>query len=98
MTVRRDPSNPGVVVGPWPGSTATPVGPRRFTRQQRREIPRRYRTDKWGSRALMDCRECRTPWAPDVEIPRDRVCDQCRTRREETEPGLIPIDELKEKP
>lgn len=94
MTGRRDPANPDVLIGPWPGSTAS-TRTRRPQPQPRGDIPHRYRTDRWGGRALMDCRKCRTPWAPDVEIPRDRVCTACRAARERDAPPLISIDELK---
>lgn len=94
MTGRRDPANPGVVVGPWAGSTAAPARARRTEPERRGEIPRRYRTDRWGGRALMDCRDCRTPWAPEVEIPHDRLCADCRAARDRETPPLITVDEL----
>lgn len=79
-----------VVVGPWPGSTARPAA--RLARL-RRGIPRRYRADRWGTTVLMDCRACRTPFAPDVEIPRDRLCAGCRQTADTDTPALFPIEE-----
>jgi hypothetical protein len=42
----------------------------------------------------MYCTDCKTPWAPGVEIPRDRLCDACREARELETPGLWRVDEL----
>jgi hypothetical protein len=36
----------------------------------------------------MDCRECRRPFAPDAEVPRDRLCAECRKAQEEAAPPL----------
>ncbi|MBB5918928.1 hypothetical protein BJY24_007840 [Nocardia transvalensis] len=55
-------------------------------------LPHRY-TDKWGNRQLVDCPDCRTPWAPDAVIPRDRLCRTCRTLRAFETPALIEIEE-----
>ncbi len=70
-----------VVVGPWPGSVQA-AGPARPSPP--RPIPHRYRVGKHGPLVLMDCRECRIPWAPDVPVPRDRLCQQCRPDPEPT--------------
>lgn len=75
-----------VVVGPWPGSNRYGVTPGR--RPPRRPIPNRYRVGKHGPVQLMDCRECRRPFAPDTEVPRDRLCADCRKAQEESAPML----------
>lgn len=77
-----------VVVGPWPGSRISPPPARRWPRR-RAEIPRRIPVDRWGTKVLMYCRDCRRPWAPDVPIPADRLCASCRDDREDTAPGLF---------
>lgn len=79
----------GAVIDPEPGEF------RRAPAAQpapRRPIPHRYRSGKFGPWVLMDCRDCRTPWAPDVEIPRDRLCDDCRAARAEQTPTIPGID------
>ena len=94
-TGRRDPDNPGVVAGPWPGSTTAPVPSRRppiSPPPSRRPIPGRY-SDKYGNRQLMSCLKCLTPWAPGVEIPRDRLCTQCRPD-DPNQLALIPLSDL----
>ncbi|TLF74088.1 hypothetical protein [Nocardia cyriacigeorgica] len=83
-----------VVVGPWPGSSSTPPPPRWWSRRRGGEIPRRVPVDRWGGKVLMDCRECRRPWAPDVTIPRDRLCASCRADREDAAPGLFAAPDL----
>ncbi|MFD6357913.1 hypothetical protein [Nocardia tengchongensis] len=64
-----------VVAGPWPGSSRAAAPARAATP---RPVPHRYRVGTHGPTVLMDCRECRTPWAPDVPVPRDRYCRNCR--------------------
>ncbi|MEV6258046.1 hypothetical protein AB0L97_32805 [Nocardia sp. NPDC051911] len=75
-----------VVVGPWPGSNRYGITPGRS--KPRRLIPNRYRVGKWGPVQLMDCRECRQPFAPDAVVPRDRLCGECRKTSEEAAPML----------
>ncbi|MBF6301202.1 hypothetical protein IU459_27190 [Nocardia amamiensis] len=41
-------------------------------------LPHRYRVGRYGPVVLMDCRECRRPFAPDRPVPRDRLCGECR--------------------
>ncbi|MGA6208104.1 hypothetical protein ACPESR_25455 [Nocardia testacea] len=80
----------GAAVGSVPG--------RRPARAYRRDlgheavVPRRV----WvgPTRVLMYCRDCKTPWAPNVEIPHDRLCAQCLEQRELDTPGLWRLDEL----
>ncbi|MBF6138082.1 hypothetical protein IU501_34505 [Nocardia otitidiscaviarum] len=91
MSARPRTAGGAVVVGPWPGST---TALRRPTRVARRPIPHHYYADKWGTRVLMDYRDCRTPFAPDVEVPRDRLCARCRQERHDAAPPLIEICEL----
>ncbi|WP_280335461.1 hypothetical protein [Nocardia wallacei] len=55
-------------------------------------IPHRYR-DRWRNVQLTDCPDCRTPWAPEARIPRDRLCGRCRTRRAFETPALIEIED-----
>ncbi|MGI5223251.1 hypothetical protein [Nocardia sp. CA-290969] len=57
-------------------------------------VPRRVWVDRFGPRVLMYCADCKTPWAPGVEIPRDRLCEECREVREIDTPGLWRLDEL----
>ncbi|MEU6582838.1 hypothetical protein [Nocardia sp. NPDC046763] len=79
-----------VVAGPWPGSSRTAAPARAATSYAPRPIPHRYRVGAHGPTVLMDCRECRTPWAPDVPVPRDRLCRTCRPADEAT-PALFEI-------
>ena len=73
-----DPDSGAVVVrGPWVGSSPAPQ-PARHAPARRRYIPRRIRTDRYGNRVLMYCKRCFTPWAPNVDIPEDKLCSDCR--------------------
>ncbi|MBF6328754.1 hypothetical protein [Nocardia transvalensis] len=74
-----------VLIGPWPGSHGQERPP---GRQLRRPIPHRYKVGKHGPVVLMDCRECRRPFHPDIEVPRDRLCVDCRTARSVATPML----------
>ncbi|MCM6774944.1 hypothetical protein NDR87_26225 [Nocardia sp. CDC159] len=76
-----------VVVGPWAGSAAAPSVS--VTRRRRAgPIPHRYR-DRYGARYLIDCRGCRVPFRPDVEVPRDRLCRDCREQRPDLAPPAL---------
>ncbi|KZM70950.1 hypothetical protein IU500_07125 [Nocardia terpenica] len=65
-----------VVIGPWPGSDRHGLTP---GQPLRRPVPHRYKVGKHGPVVLMDCRDCRRPFRPDVEVPRDRLCADCRS-------------------
>ncbi|WP_280363756.1 hypothetical protein [Nocardia wallacei] len=81
-----------VVVGPWPGSSASSAASR-WRPRPGRGIPHRYR-DRWGRRQLMDCRECRVPFHPDIDVPRDRLCADCRKDRADLAPALFDAGEV----
>ncbi|MFE2998702.1 hypothetical protein ACFXG4_27330 [Nocardia sp. NPDC059246] len=83
-------SDSNVVAGPRPGSSRAAALPARAVTPPR-PIPHRYRVGTHGPVVLMDCRECRTPWAPDVEVPRDRLCRNCRRDADEATPALFEI-------
>lgn len=79
-----------VVAGPWPGSSQTAARAVRPAKPAAAgPIPHRYQVGTYGPVVLMDCYECRTPWAPDVEVPRDRLCRKCRSRAAEAAPALF---------
>ncbi|MEU6580636.1 hypothetical protein [Nocardia sp. NPDC046763] len=84
-------SEGNVVAGPWPGSSRAAVPARVAKPDQRRPIPHRYRVGKHGPVVLMDCRECHTPFAPDVEVPRGLLCANCRGDADAASPGLFDL-------
>ncbi|MFE3229308.1 hypothetical protein [Nocardia sp. NPDC059228] len=81
-----------VVAGPWPGSSRAAAPARTAKPLAKRPIPHRYRVGKHGPVQLMDCSECHTPWHPDVEVPRDRLCTTCRGDADSATPGLFQLD------
>lgn len=85
-----------IVVGPWSGSNPYGIMPAQPA-PARRPIPHRYRVGKHGPTVLMDCRECRRPWAPEVEVPRDRLCNECRADADLATPTLD-LGELQDRP
>lgn len=83
-----------VVAGPWPGSSRAAAAAR--APEKPRPVPHRYRVGAHGPIVLMDCRACRTPWAPDVEVPRDRLCRSCRRGADDATPALFDPTNLQE--
>ncbi|MEU1550245.1 hypothetical protein [Nocardia sp. NPDC005745] len=64
--------------------------------QGRRPIPQRYRVRPGDTVALMECRnpQCRAPFDPRFEVPRDRLCVECRKAQREATPVLPGLESL----
>lgn len=82
-------SDSNVVPGPWPDRRA--AAPARTAKpEQPQPIPHRYKVGKHGPVVLMDCRKCRTPFHPNIEVPRDLLCASCRGSADAA-PGLFEL-------
>ncbi|MFE7747074.1 hypothetical protein [Nocardia sp. NPDC057455] len=91
MTVGRD-ADDGLVELHAADEPATdaPLTVRRAP-NDRPPIPHRRRVGKYGPVVLMDCRRCHAPFRPDVDVPRDLLCAQCRGGRDAEQPALLEV-------